>query len=332
MKQNTLRNMVATGLLLVALFSTAAAWSLEVLYPADKTYVSRSNYLIIKGGEKPQLEGIAIEFGGAKSEILNISSPEYRAAFGDFLIVAPEFDPGQNLIKVEGYVGGEKVASATADVFFLASPGASPPQGYQPFAMHVAGREALCVRCHNMNPDPAELAADSAAANPCGSCHARRLNMKYVHGPAGVYQCTYCHLADSRPVKYRPRLQEAPLCAECHEDKIQDMRAKPFVHGPIAAGLCQVCHDPHASDSYGQLVAPVNELCLGCHEEVTRTIHVVRGVGGKSHPLQAPENPVMPGVPFTCVSCHDPHGGASSQYFQRGIASRFALCQLCHKK
>ena len=57
----------------------------------------------------------------------------------------------------------------------------------------------------NMNPDQAELKAEDAAANPCASCHRRMLNEKYVHGPAGVYRCAYCHDPASRPSKYRAR-------------------------------------------------------------------------------------------------------------------------------
>ncbi|BCR03931.1 c-type cytochrome [Desulfuromonas versatilis] len=317
---------------LAFLLAAGPGWSLEIIYPPDKTVVSRTNYLIIRGGDNPQLDGVSIELGGYKTELLDLSQPEYRAAFGDFLIVEPVLDPGRNLILVKGYVKGEEVASARSEVYFAVTPGASAPKDYRPFAMHSQENEAKCTGCHNMAPSPEELAADNAKTNPCGSCHARRLAQDYVHGPAGVYQCTYCHQVDSRPVKYQPRAENAALCNECHQDKVDEFTAKKFVHGPVEAGLCQVCHDPHASDTYGQLVKPVNELCLDCHEAVKRQPHVLRGVGGKAHPLMGEADPNRPGRELTCVGCHDPHGGQSEAYFQGGISSRMALCQLCHKK
>ncbi len=324
--------LVALSAMVIFFQGAGLASALEIVYPAHKTYFTRSNYLIVKGGDSPTLEAITIEFGGAKSDLISIASSEYKAAFGDFVILQPEFDPGRNLIKVDGYVKGKKVASAEADVYYLASYQAVPGKGYRPFVMHLAEKEAHCSGCHNMTPDAKEITMVSADANPCGSCHGRMLNEAYVHGPAGVFQCVYCHQVDSKPNKYQPRVEEAALCNECHLDKVEEFKARKFVHGPIEAGLCSVCHDSHASATFGQLVAPVNELCLGCHDAVSEAVHVIRGVNGQSHPLEGGENPSNPGDVFSCISCHDPHGGNSSFYFQRGISSRFALCQLCHKK
>ena len=45
----------------VMLFFASAGYSLEIFYPADHSFVTKSNYLIIKGGENLDLDGFVIE-------------------------------------------------------------------------------------------------------------------------------------------------------------------------------------------------------------------------------------------------------------------------------
>jgi predicted CXXCH cytochrome family protein len=307
-------------------------WGLEILYPAAGTSIVRSDFLIIKAGNEPPIEQITVEFGGAKSGMIDISGVEYRKAFDDFVILLPGFEPGRDTIRVEGFASGKRVAETSANFYFLTRPGEVAPPEFAPFVMHLPEKEKLCAPCHNMNPAPALLDHESAEKNPCGSCHRRRLDYEYVHGPAGVFQCTYCHEIDSSPAKYVTRIEEAPLCGECHEHKIEEFRSRKFIHGPIEAGLCSVCHDSHASAHFGQLTAAVNDLCLSCHSGLTTDRHVVSGMTGKSHPLEGPVDPSDPNRRFSCIGCHDPHGGNTWAYFQRGISSRMILCQMCHKK
>jgi len=308
------------------------ALGLEIVYPSDKTYVVRSNFLVIKGGAQPPLEGMTVEINGAKSDLIDVAGADYRAAFKDMLILQPQFDPGKNVVTVEGYAGGAVVASAKAEIYYLnGDPSAIPPAGFAPFVMHLPQKEALCAPCHNMRPDKAEMLLESAAANPCASCHRRMLDHKYVHGPAGVYRCGYCHDAGSQP-RYKPRVEGAKLCMECHEDKMRGYNANKYVHGPVGAGLCLVCHDAHASEYPGQLLATTNQICVGCHDTVKRGEHVGRGVGGAGHPLDGVPDPTRPQRMLSCASCHDPHGGEVSALFRRGIKGRFSLCQMCHKK
>ena len=318
-------------LLLMLTSLPVSGWGLEILYPPDKAVITRSDYLIVRGGE-PALDGIVVEIKDYRSEMLEVDSNEYRAAFADFLIVAPVFDPGQNTIKVEGYVGGKVVATKTADIYFEASPLEPVPSSYRKVLIHTPQQEAVCTPCHNMNPDAKALASESPKVNPCASCHLRMLDVSNVHGPAGAWQCSYCHQPDSQPGRYQARPGDAAVCNECHEDKVEEFKTNKFVHGPIEAGMCLVCHDPHASNNPAQLVAPVNELCLRCHEAVGKKSHVARGAGGKSHPLQGPRDPLDERKTFHCASCHDPHGGATPQYFIQGVQGRMELCAKCHKK
>ena len=312
------------------LFSGASArvWALEILYPRDGTYVTKSNYLIVQGGGEQLLDGVMIEIGGVKSEILDLRDESYRSLYADKLVVEPLFDPGENTIVVEGYLGGEKIASSSAIVYYLADTTKAPPANYRKEVFHLADREEVCAACHNMQPTKIQL-QDPTTNNPCASCHARMLAKKHVHDPAGVYECSYCHDVESRPLKYKVRLDDGELCVECHDEQ----RSTPLLHGPVDAGMCVVCHDPHASDQPGQLLAEVNQGCLSCHESLIGRPHVVGAMSTSArHPLEGPEDPRNPGKKLNCSSCHDPHGGPYSKYFVGGAKSAMQVCGECHKK
>jgi predicted CXXCH cytochrome family protein len=324
--------MKSTMLLLCCLIllsgASAKAWSLEILYPQDGTYVTKSNYLIVRGGGDPLLDGVMIEIDGVKSGFIDLSLEQYRRLYTDKLVVEPLFDPGENTIVVEGYLQGEVVASSRASVYFLADVNKVPPTNYRKEVFHQADREEVCASCHNMQPSKVQL-QDPTTNNPCASCHARMLAKAHVHGPAGVYECSYCHDVESRPVKYAVRLVDGGLCLECHEEQ----SSMPLLHGPVEAGICVACHDPHASDQPAQLLAELNQSCLGCHEGVRGRPHVVNagGVSG-GHPLEGPENPRKPQEKLNCSSCHNPHGGQTERYFVDAVKSAMQLCSECHKK
>lgn len=308
--------------------------ALELIYPADKTVVLRSDFLIIKGGDKPPLEELTIDINGDVSDPLDISSEEYKTAFADFLILEPSWSLGKNTIVVQGFVGGKVVSTTKAEIFYriLGEPVAITPKGFQPFVMHVPEKEALCASCHNMYPTPAQLKGSTADVSPCASCHARMFDQKFVHGPEGVFQCADCHDSKSKPQRWQVSKGDLELCGECHVDKIEEFKKNAFVHGPVAVGDCIVCHDPHASAEPAQLVAATNTLCLGCHQGVVGKPHVTRGVSGKEHPLDKVADPQRPGRMLSCASCHNPHGGATASLFTRGVKNPMSLCQLCHKK
>ena len=329
----SLCSIILSAIVTLVLFSPSAQ-AIEIIYPADKTVVLRSNYLIIKGGDKPPLEELIVEVNGEASDPLDISSAEYKAAFADFLILEPEWDAGKNTIVVKGQVGGKVVATAKAEIFYNshADPIAIIPKGFQPYVLHTPEKEALCVPCHNMNPTAAELRGATAANNPCASCHARMFDKQFVHGPEGVFQCVDCHDSKSKPQRWQVTKDDLTLCGECHIDKIDEFKKNPFVHGPVATGDCVTCHDPHASSHPAQLNAPINTLCLGCHDVIGKKTHVVRGVSGKGHPLDKVTDPTNPGRSLSCASCHNPHGEATEYFFTGGVKSRFALCGRCHQK
>lgn len=312
----------------------SSAFALEIIYPNDKSIVLRSDFLIIKGGSQPVLDAMIIEINGVASDAIDIGAPEYQAAFDDFLILEPEWSKGKNVIVVKGFSSGKEVAKTKAEIYYRtgADPAAITPDGFKPFVMHVPEKEVLCAPCHNMNPTAAQLKGETAESSPCGSCHSRMLAAKYVHGPEGVFQCRDCHDERSKPQRWQVTKSVLSLCGECHVDKIDDFRKNAFVHGPVSTGDCTICHDPHAADEPAQLLAPVNSLCSDCHGSVTKNGHVIRGVGGKGHPLDKVPDPSRAGLKMSCVSCHDPHGGASQYFFKKNQSNRHALCQVCHIK
>ncbi|WP_020675355.1 cytochrome c3 family protein [Geopsychrobacter electrodiphilus] len=314
---------------LLLLMLVSSSYALDIVYPGDGTYVIHSDFLIIQAG--PNVDGLTLDIAGEKSDLFDISGAEYKAAFGDFLIVQPSWAPGKNTVKVEAYKAGKKVSDKTTSFFFQNNPLEPPPQGFKRFVMHTPEQEAFCVGCHNMNPTPDQLEM-VGEKNPCASCHKRMLNHKYVHGPAGAWQCAYCHDSKSRPAKYQPRSLNGDLCAECHEDIIEKFKASKLLHGPVAVSMCGICHDSHASDYPAQVVLPVNKLCLGCHEGVDKGPHVITGFTGKQHPLEGVPDPSRPQRDLACSGCHDPHSGSARYYFQGGVTSRMMLCQRCHQK
>lgn len=306
-----------------------SAFGVEIIYPSDKSIIVHSDFLILKAGGAEQL---VVGINGVKSEPIDITGEDYRAAFGDFLILQPEFDPGKNTLTAAAYVGGKQVDFRSVSIYFRSDPAAIPPREFRPFVMHTPEQEALCQPCHQMRPDKIQLRAETEQDNPCAGCHRSLLQHEYVHGPAGVYQCVDCHDPESRPSRYQLRAQGAELCNECHFDKVDAFKVNKYVHGPVGAGYCDTCHDSHASAYSGQLLMPVNELCLGCHRAVTREIHVARGITKNGHPLGGVPDPSRPGQMLNCASCHDPHGGMNTYFFRNGLTDRFALCQYCHKK
>ncbi|HEY5674887.1 MAG TPA: hypothetical protein VIR78_14360, partial [Malonomonas sp.] len=233
------------GLLLVLLVGVVSfATALEIHYPADGTYVTRSDSLVIKAGAG--IDGLVLELGGEKSDLIDISGQEYRTLFKDMLILQPSYDPGPNRIRVFGYFEGEKVAETETSFFYHTSRTSPPPKDYRPFEMHTAANEAACVGCHNLDPKQSDLDNPSPQANPCVGCHRGMLRPEWVHGPAGAFECGSCHELQNEQGRFRERAIHAPLCTECHQDIVDTYLGMKYVHGPVAVGLCNVCHDSHA--------------------------------------------------------------------------------------
>lgn len=328
-----LRRLLTTAFCLLAFLAGPAFGAISFIYPAPGSWVKKSDYLILKLNST-DFTGVKISVNGEAGELFDIGSPEYRKLFQDIVIVQPAWDPGRNRITVAAFRAKEQAETASAEIYYY--PGSElsrvPPE-YKPYVMHLEERDKLCAGCHNMAPTVEQMSSSLEKQNPCFGCHKRILTAKYVHGPAGTYSCGYCHTAGGSP-KYHPIKREAELCNSCHGDKEAEFRKRKYVHGPIEAGMCEVCHDPHGSAYQYQLRAPVNELCLSCHDKIRNEFHVVRTPSGEGHPLGGKPDPSRPGSgrEMSCVSCHAPHSADVRYFFRNNVESRLALCQMCHQK
>lgn len=327
------KRQILVALLLVALSGFASHAAITFVYPAPKSWVKRSDYLVLKLNSQ-EISEVRITVNGLASDMLQVASPEYRKAFNDFIILQAIWDTGRNEVTVEGFGGGKKLESQATEIFFNPrdDPALIPPE-YSATVMHVPEREKLCAPCHNMAPAKEQTAQVTEKTNPCYACHKRILNVPFVHGPAGTFSCSYCHNAQGNP-RYAPVKRDAALCLDCHEDKAADFKKRKFRHGPVDAGMCEICHDPHGSRYPAQLRAPVNELCVSCHEQIKKEPHVVRTTTGEGHPLEGVTDPSKQGSgrQMSCISCHNPHAGDVRYFFQNNAEDRMLLCQMCHNK
>jgi predicted CXXCH cytochrome family protein len=330
--------MVGKTLLLAAcavllLGSRVPAETTVFVSPTPNTWVSRSEHLVLKLNN-PEVTAVRINVNGVIGDMLSISSPEYRKAFQDFLIVQPLWDQGRNEISVEAYVGKERAETAVASIYYApGGDGATVPPEFKPFVFHLPDTENRCIGCHNMAPSPAQLLSTQERENPCFSCHRGMLRVPFVHGPAGTYSCVYCHQEKATP-KYSVTKRDMPLCAECHEDKASEFSKRKYIHGPIAGGMCEVCHDPHGSANRAQLRMPINTLCLSCHEAIARKPHILRTPSGEGHPVSGRKDPSASasGRDMSCISCHNPHAADVRYFFVNNADDRMELCQMCHNK
>lgn len=110
-----------------------------------------------------------------------------------------------------------------------------------------------------------------------------------------------------------------------------------FSHGPYASGACYLCHETSATGGFrglgnrkdaagsvarpgivpGRLVAPLSELCTGCHE--TKSLQTARKAGLWVH------SPVSAGP---CITCHGPHSGAQKYFLAKAGGES---CLECHR-
>jgi predicted CXXCH cytochrome family protein len=215
-------------------------------------------------------------------------------------------------------------------------------------ALFEQGESPLCLNCHD---DVGELADAAQVPHPamelarCADCHNPHASAQpRLVKRAGGAECLACHDA------------QAPSTGE-------------FAHGAIGWFGCEACHLPHGGDRERLLRAPVDELCLGCHDP--RTVKIpddgsdatlldrfgvspeqakslarlrLSADGVEGHPVAGHR---VSGVPtrdelrrtdstfegeMSCLTCHDPHKGRSSDILRWDAESPMAACIHCHPK
>lgn len=321
------------ALLLMLLFPATPHAALQLIYPSENSWMYRSDYLILKTNDLA-ISGIRLTVNGVDSDILEMSSSEYRKFFQDLLIVQPVWDKGKNTLLIEAFIGDKKIQSLTTELFYNPSGERSVvPASFNDSLLHTPERSKLCTPCHDMSPSAGKNASSNPESSPCATCHYKLAKVKHPHEPVASFSCSYCHQATGNPAHAVTRRGVA-LCFECHSDKADEIKKVTFPHGPVVAGYCEVCHDPHGTDFPGFMRKPINEVCLSCHEKILKTPHVLRSSGGEGHPLagKADISPKRKGKELSCASCHDPHGGVTRYFLVSRKDERMALCQYCHAK
>jgi predicted CXXCH cytochrome family protein len=239
---------------------------------------------------------------------------------------------GLNNIKVVGRKEGKVVEETTVHVYFrsdLSAEASSAPEGFTPYLFHSYAQEKVCMPCHQLDFSGYDGGPTPAEKSPCYQCHKKILrSYGSEHGPAAVWSCLACHDQKATPKLSVPK-PDSKMCYNCHENSWTSMK---FGHGPTSAGSCATCHDPHASDYPFFLRAPAGVLCLGCHEDILLKPHVTAGFSNAGHPVRRNTDPYHPNREFNCVSCHNPHAGASSTFLKNydGTSDIGVFCRTCH--
>ncbi|MDP1648132.1 MAG: cytochrome c3 family protein [Rubrivivax sp.] len=135
----------------------------------------------------------------------------------------------------------------------------------------------------------------------------------------------------------QPVAQVAPkLAGQPAARTVRVVQATRYGHGPYAANLCFACHQVSGSGGFrgfgkqdeakgaiaqagqvsGKLLAPMGELCSGCH--TSQSPAKAQAAGLWVH------GPVSTGY---CVLCHAPHAAPEPFLLQKASD---ALCAECH--
>jgi predicted CXXCH cytochrome family protein len=237
--------------------------------------------------------------------------------------------------------------------------------------VHAPVAAGECTACHEFagkgDATTVKLAHGATSASTgslCVTCHeevGKAANGAGGHGPAATGECGTCHQPHGSDYPSLMAAPEAEICTACHDDVAGQLKLAN-VHKP-AAGSCALCHNPHGSGNSAKTRETINTLCLACHlasagtgrgagdapalfgrpvpevlapllspqarvalDRLRRRNHPIIG-----HPVSGPKDPLDESRPFTCVSCHGPHGtdGPRLKRFSSDDPSGF--CVKCHK-
>lgn len=188
-----------------------------------------------------------------------------------------------------------------------------------------------CIGCHlgELTAEIKDTSLRSSQSAECSSCHADIFKDKWQHLPVGKLQCRACHETDSsKGVLTIPTGKIEKLCYDCHTNFETLINNGTYIHGPVGSGDCTICHDPHGSGEQYLLWAEINELCIACHVSFKGE---KKGHPVPNHPLEGNNDPRRKGFPFSCTSCHNPHG-SKYKYLLIGDDRGGRICTMCHQR
>jgi DmsE family decaheme c-type cytochrome len=193
----------------------------------------------------------------------------------------------------------------------LASPFLLLDRGSAPAAQDEYHISEVCLDCHEDQHESLQFTPHQILAEDMED-HAR-------------IACTSCHLGDeghweddpdehamTNPAKL-PAINQAQLCAQCHENSHQQNMLEGNVHSDNEIN-CSGCHQIHGSDHVGLLKEKESELCLDCHTDVR---------GQFAYPFR---HPVNDGI----VKCSECHTNLDVDRTRVGMTNMDNACFSCH--
>lgn len=201
---------------------------------------------------------------------------------------------------------------------------------------HFPSSALLCRTCHQSAADAKQMVVPTGKVEAlCFDCHVNNKkwsSMTHIHGPVGTGDCTICHDPHGSSSEFQLWADgKGKLCVVCHEEmkKYLDPGQKTIVvHGIMNAQGCGACHSPHATNYRFQLFGEINDLCVSCHISLAG---VTQGHPVQNHIVTGKSDPRRAGYPFTCTSCHNPHGSAY-KYLLIGDVRGGRVCVKCHSE
>ena len=235
--------------------------------------------------------------------------------------------------------------------------------------LHPPFADKNCEICHAPAKDGKVALAQGDVKAICGACHDDKLklieNAKVQH-PGAAGDCTDCHNPHASKRPGLPKTNGVEICLTCHAEQADMMKSAKALHQPVFGEGCGTCHEPHGSDRAKLLRAEGNALCLECHGPDARPakvkdsdlvtifggkvrlqadyfkqnkVFVLRLNNGKGHPT--PSHPTQDildvndltkvKTPISCLTCHQPHAGASRQMLVKNQLPGLEFCRGCHK-
>lgn len=235
--------------------------------------------------------------------------------------------------------------------------------------VHAPVEGGMCTACHEFSGEGdgtkvalvGGVAADTVAGL-CTTCHddvATDLAAAVQHVPVQTGECLTCHDPHAAGQAGLLKSPQRELCGTCHDDVAEELK-KASVHAPASA-QCSACHKPHGSASSKLLRLAPNGLCQACHAlppvapgaEPPASVTIAGGVRvergalplskqvdldpqGRGHPMSnhptsGPSDPLQPDRPFSCVSCHAPHGSDTRMLIAFVLKPGEGVCQKCHE-
>lgn len=218
--------------------------------------------------------------------------------------------------------------------------------------------DQLCFQCHDKGVNVHPVYRDPATSDPKVAVPVF-LPLGVAGDAAGKVICTTCHFIHTEYAGYK-LLRGFPLkigeqgrftdrtqfCKSCHGDGL--IKKSPHLGQKSGEKGCSFCHATMPKP--GEKVVfrlGIVDLCNFCHQ-ATRQAHYLK-VNPFSDPSLQSEVPKLSlpliGGEYTCVTCHEPHGGTSEPHYLRDEYVAFAVksrrirphfqdtfCLTCHKK